>query len=656
MGRRIATVIAVSAILIFNSFNANAADFKNPKLRMVVQKNMTFEYKIKTKSDIIDWPAKFIVSDKLFASNADDSSTFSDDQFFRFPGFKYAFVNPALIDLIGNQKTTFNCSALGSLKGERVIPKTLKLSSKAEVTRSGWSYVMETPKDLKDIYLQAQFDVQRIVPVEYLKVTIKSYFDKDKGMLKSATVHMSWKLGTPKALLVADPKLDGQARLKADTAIKKELSFIKGWKGRHSQKVTLSLGKEVIQKKRRVAVSKWDKNIELGQKYLLKKIRAGEASNPGTNFGEGSGALMFFAVLRAGTPTEEIEKELMDFAAMCEKKGYVKPMKGRPARCGYSAGCILMMIEAALNEFNTDKAVDPKKKKKKNQMLGSKELQEKLLTLAKACVHLLDADGPIVKGKYKQEMKTASQGHYWNYDGTRSWGIKNTGPHLSPAQYAVLGLRSAKLLNIPVAANVWADIHKGTLETYQKEPNLAKTQLAMTFKNGIIRSTTQGRYALRSDEWGYWGYHRKGRGHGPLGFNMNCAALGNVAMAYSELPEAAHNGKTTKDDMKKQMAAGLNYCGHLLKKFYGQLSYYDYYSWERVAVFYGIQKVKGKDWHDIMSQKIVDAQNMQTGEFGPSGKGSDFANKAPNLNTAYAVLFLKKATKPLGGYTSSSID
>jgi len=126
-----------------------------------------------------------------------------------------------------------------------------------------------------------------------------------------------------------------------------------------------------------------------------------------------------------------------------------------------------------------------------------------------------------------------------------------------------------------------------------------------------------------------------------VSFNMVCTALGNLAMAYSFAPDSA------KEEMKDQIAGGLHYCQIILEEYYKKVNYYDYYSWERVAVFYGVTSVKGRDWHHDMSEKICDAQNMSTGEFVHTGGAIDRSGRAPLMPTAYAVLFLKKATKKL---------
>ena len=132
---------------------------------------------------------------------------------------------------------------------------------------------------------------------------------------------------------------------------------------------------------------------------------------------------------------------------------------------------------------------------------------------------------------------------------------------------------------------------------------------------------------------------------------MVCAALGNLAMAQSF---KAQTEDVKRQQLKVMMKSGLFYCQNVLTDFYTLLSYYDYYSFERVAVFYDITGLDGKNWHKLMSKKVIAAQNQISGEFVGSGFHLDHSHKAPLLATAYAVLFLKKATKKL--YRTGSIE
>ena len=94
------------------------------------------------------------------------------------------------------------------------------------------------------------------------------------------------------------------------------------------------------------------------------------------------------------------------------------------------------MIEAVINPSES-KEKGGKKRSKTKRVSG--KLKGALLSLAKKCV------ASISEG----------QGHVWGYDGKRY-------PYYpggySRAQYAVLGLRSARLLKLKVPKDVWKDM------------------------------------------------------------------------------------------------------------------------------------------------------------------------------------------------------
>jgi len=437
--------------------------------------------------------------------------------------------------------------------------------------------------------------------------------------------------------------------------------------------------------------SRHAKAIDLGKKYLWDEIKkqfngaekkAGAKKAGAKKSGKrnpqvfrksyssswviGSVSLAFFALLRADEdPTDpEMEKYLLKLCELAKKAGYTKTGE-KVDRCGYVAGCLLMMIEAALNNNDTDGSLVKKTQDKTVRQVfrGSKKLQSELLSLAEICVRMLNAEGDRY-GKAKSKMR----GHMWGYDGSRGFkGERSSGhhsfAHRSTAQYAVLGLRCAKLIGVNVANNVWEDIHKGAIEdfktieeackkfksagggvTYQMKALESilkaskKSLLDMEFDEGIIKKG----YKIKKNGVGLWPYYGDVSGYGYVSFNMVCAALGNLAMAYSFMPDKANSR------MRDKIAMGLNFCQLTLDDLYDNLSYYDYYSWERVAVFYGVKTVKGKNWHHDMSEKICDAQNMSTGEFVSNFRiAKDYSIEHPLLPTAYAVLFLKKATKKL---------
>jgi len=129
----------------------------------------------------------------------------------------------------------------------------------------------------------------------------------------------------------------------------------------------------------------------------------------------------------------------------------------------------------------------------------------------------------------------------------------------------------------------------------------------------------------------------------PWRFIMGCAGLGNLAMAYSyRMKEESDNKK-----LKQTILNGLVHMQKVVKPFYeGKVSYYDYYSFERVAVFYGILTVNGVDWHHVMSDKIMEQQRL-CGKFNILKTEETHSKTYDLCGQAFALLFLKKGTKKI---------
>jgi len=69
------------------------------------------------------------------------------------------------------------------------------------------------------------------------------------------------------------------------------------------------------------------------------------------------------------------------------------------------------------------------------------------------------------------------------------------------------------------------------------------------------------------------------------------------------------------------------------------LSYY-LYALERLGILYGTERIGAHDWYAEGAKVILEAQK-------PDGSWESSSNKKPVWDTCFAVLFLKKATRPL---------
>jgi len=640
--------------------------------RMVVYANEGHYYKVKSDS-FFSFPEKFSVTDKIFGSKINPREILTNSFITRYPGLQFGFVHPSYAGFSKGVEKNI------TLSDYRFAEKTtdgsykespLMLTGKATWTNSGWKYILKTAKvKPTQIYVEAAVEDERFFAlINDMELEVSGTFDVKKERVSLISIKYKWDLAAPDQEDPILPKKKGKSTSTIPLNAAR-IKIIENWDDKYSGKVSLRYGgEEKIKpphKKTIISNPRHAKALDLGTKYLINELSREETWKLGgskDSWKVGSYALAIFAILRAEEDPEDpvIERILLRYCDFAKKIGYTKT--GAPVdRCGYAAGCCLMMIEAALNPNDSDGGIITKKKGSKKKAIQdnfrcSFQVQEELRTLANTCLRFLNAQGKTINSKYgNQTGASAQNGHLWHYDGSRAFA---GGPHYSPAQYAVLGIRCAKLIGLDVPDDVWEDIHKGVIDDFltleealkvfgekadkhnvlAKVKEVAKTsKLDMEFEeDGLI--VKSGYKQVVDKGVGMWGYRKSTHGHGYASLNMVCSALGNVAMAYSFLPDAA------KPEMKDQMMMGLHYCQIVLDHLYEHLELYEYYSWERVAVFYGVKKVKGRDWHFDMSEKICDAQNEATGKFTSKGHSA----KAPLMNTAYAVLFLKKATKKLG--------
>ena len=664
-------------VLVFCGVSPSLAK-EEVELRMFCWPNTPLAYKVSVSGDIVfSVSSKLTVTDKQFGDTIDPKATFEDTSLTQYPALPYAFVNPSVLGFSKESAKQNIDMSLGWLFGHRKDKKIQEVpvpcAAQARSTSRGWNYTFkfDAANTPRPIYM-SYYKTKGLYKVNEFTVSVTTSFDVDKRRVKSSTLKYAFTLA-PREIPEAD---------------KHHADYRDEWKKPKTLKGTVKLSspKEVkpAEKAPGYQKGKYDKYIDLGVEFLLKKLRdpsswgwkAGDFAKyhgGGTNqVVAGEMALAWFACFRGGLDPniDEVGEALIKFVEFAENDcGY----KGKADNIfvTYSAGAILMMIESALNPINSDGALDPKADKKEiaaNYRIKDKKVVSELLRLAQHLTNVLaNVDLYQKPDKYGQ-VPTVNRGHLWSYAGKRGFDLGGTleAPHVSTAQYAVLGLRCSRLIGLYVPDDVWEDVHHGYVEDCltlteaieNHQINADKVRkiipligggLEMSFEGGVV----QNAYTFKTNEVCVWPYNTKAMGYSPYSFNMVCTALGNLAMAYSYLPDKAH------PEMKKTMAKGLLYCQIVLDELYENLNYYDYYSWERVAVFYGVTKVKGKDWHGVMSDKIIEAQ-VPSGEFklGPSpnkGKHYDFSDRRPLLSTAYAVLFLKRATRKLHSvYTVTS--
>lgn len=187
---------------------------------------------------------------------------------------------------------------------------------------------------------------------------------------------------------------------------------------------------------------------------------------------------------------------------------------------------------------------------------------------------------------------------------TQSFTLGTEGDN-SCTQFAVLGLWSAQRAGIQVDPDVW---------------------------RRVLRSATDFQNYRNTDAFGGYTYGRSGSSYG----SMTAAVLCTTALALRRL------------DPEVNVAEHLrirNALGWLAENFSVQINpekkrynYYYLYSLERVGQILGTEFIGDYEWYPLGARYLVDAQNND-GSWPEAAGETD-----PHLTTAYALLFLTRAT------------
>jgi hypothetical protein len=258
----------------------------------------------------------------------------------------------------------------------------------------------------------------------------------------------------------------------------------------------------------------------------------------------------------------------------------------------------------------------------------------------------------IQKALTKEDRAFAEKGVKWLLEHqTRggTWGYPDNDEMMdhSNTQYALLGLKSAARLGIPVPADVWQRIALHWINTQR----IAGKKVPLRIEG--YENQEMGVGETKADETffpGPWGYlvkkidvgsmEAQDQGYG----SMTCAGLTSLIIAESELAaqKALDDGLRRRiDEAKKQGLAWLqeNYSirgAPPSAGFWSVFYFYYLYSLERVGVLYGIRTIGGHDWYLEGAVLLCRLQRED-------GSWLSY-DEIPVVDTAFALLFLKKAT------------
>jgi hypothetical protein len=240
------------------------------------------------------------------------------------------------------------------------------------------------------------------------------------------------------------------------------------------------------------------------------------------------------------------------------------------------------------------------------------------------------------------------------------------GGDLSNTQYALLGLRAAAELGIRFDANVWFKAAGCFLDRQEKDgpkvagfPVPAATDQLWGDMKAPRRIGGTGVQERRSDfrarGWGYTLRMSRPASYGAM------TTIGVASMVICKYYLRAHPGLTKGDLLKRMDESIEDGCAWIERNFSvkdnvkwigdgpwtlkndpPKIDGYYMYGVERAGVLSGVDFFGTKDWYGEGARRLVD-QQQKNGSW-----SSDMAYEPkPAISTCFAVLFLKRATKPM---------
>jgi hypothetical protein len=364
-----------------------------------------------------------------------------------------------------------------------------------------------------------------------------------------------------------------------------------------------------------------DKAVENGVKWLRAQQAAdGSIADPagyavGTSGGLGATAMSLQALLHSGVPADD----------PAIRKGFAY-LAGRKQNQSYDLGLLLMALEAKYLPMSMLEDLETYSEDKARAAIAQKITRE---------------DREIAESAVRTLLETQHTSGLFGYT------AGGANPNLSSAQYSVLGLKSASRMGMSVSNLAWRKSVAYLMES------------AVTCPYGVSLEierwdNTRETKNLTAIGWGY--SHPKYSA--PTG-TMTAAGLSILAICNSEL---ARLKNWTEQDSKltgEATACSLGWLQHFYSVrastpegcgYAPAMSLYYLYGLERACVLWDVKKFGGHDWYHEGAAILISWQNKDSRWEGPLGN--------PVIDTAWALLFLKRATIPVETYRKkvASVD
>jgi len=361
--------------------------------------------------------------------------------------------------------------------------------------------------------------------------------------------------------------------------------------------------------------------IRRGAEWLRKEQqRNGTWVDSGGSFARdfptGTTALALMAMLHSGVRADD--PSVRSALAWCLKADFRKV---------YEVAATIMAIETKYLPLEQYEEVVEMTEDRARKVIADNMSPQDRAFLEKAVAWLLS-----------KQMKNGT----WGYPEQTEQNYDN-----SNTQYALLALKSAARCGVKIAPSVWRRIVDHWLDSQKSAPG-GEVELRLTWANAAD-AEVDVREGEKSAP-GAWGYFVKPRtdfadqvpdqGYG----SMVCAGLTSLIIAESELFRTKDLNEDLRRRISRAQKAGLAWLQSRYSVrgcppsagFWSVFHLYYLYSLERVGVLYGIKRIDGHDWYLEGALLLIRDQRADGGWFS--------YDEIPVVDTAFALLFLKKAT------------
>ncbi|NUN49218.1 MAG: hypothetical protein HUU15_10370 [Candidatus Brocadiae bacterium] len=291
----------------------------------------------------------------------------------------------------------------------------------------------------------------------------------------------------------------------------------------------------------------------------------------------------------------------------------------------YEAAALLMMYEA-FYDAKWEKQIRAAKKDPRKEKKPAVKLDQ-------------DHDG-ICKGAVNFLVKTQSRTGGWRYGPPAFPSPLGVDQDTSSTQITLLGLVSAVRMGLAVDAKVFHTAVITTLENQSKDGPLAKPKKPVDGGGTMVQETDKCR------GWAYTPGTGDSKDQQVSG-GMTASGICSLIIIKSQLKGNALFNKELQARVEKGIFDGLAWLDAnwtVTSNPGGHRSHYYYlYGLERVGVLGGIDMIGANAWYVQGAIHLVGAQRPD----GHWNSGTEL-EPADVLDTCFALLFLKKATMPVG--------